>query len=82
MSEHDDGTPDVLHDVRCQCGEKLVDAVDWPDVIVDDERIPFRRTTDFLVCLECRSTYRVTDVGSELVTNAAEAEAVARSDED
>lgn len=58
-----------LRDVRCSCGEKLVDAVAPPDVRVGDETIPFRRTTDFLVCLGCRSMYRVTDVGSELVAS-------------
>lgn len=61
-------------DVRCTCGEKLVDGVEPPEVRVGDERIPFRRTTDYLVCPGCRSMYRVTDVGSELVVGGATVE--------
>lgn len=57
----------VLRDVRCSCGEKLVDAIDPPEVQVGDERIPFRRTTDYLVCPACASMYRVTDIGPEFI---------------
>ncbi|MBW3619264.1 MAG: hypothetical protein KY461_03405 [Actinobacteria bacterium] len=60
---------EAMREVRCACGEKLVDEVDPPEVEVDGERIPFRRSTDFLACPACRSLYRVTDVGNELVTN-------------
>ena len=60
-----------LRDVRCTCGEKLVDAVAPPEVVVGDDAIPFRRSTDFLVCPECRSMYRVTDIGSDLVVGGA-----------
>ncbi|MBW3657405.1 MAG: hypothetical protein KY457_02130 [Actinobacteria bacterium] len=67
----DEHTPGVYRDVRCRCGEQLVDAVvDDREVVVGEDHIPFRRTTDYLVCPACQSMYRVTDVGNELVTNA------------
>lgn len=70
MSDGSQATePDVvvLWDVRCTCGAKLVDRIDPPEVQVGDDRIPFRRTTDYLVCPACASMHRVTDLGTELV---------------
>ena len=75
----DENTSEVLHGVRCACGEQLVDAVvDDREVVVGEDHIPFRRTTDYLVCPVCQSMYRVTDVGNELVTNAPTVERTTR----
>lgn len=56
-------------EVRCVCGHKLVDAIDPPEVQIGDERIRFRRTTDYLACPECRRMYRVTDVAAGPMTD-------------
>ncbi len=39
--------------IRCRCGEPLVDGVAADTVRVAGEDIPFRRTTDYVVCLAC-----------------------------
>lgn len=66
-----DAPPDPAHagahDLRCVCGEKLVDAFEPPEVAVGDHRFPFRRTTDHLICPVCRRSYRVTELGPDEV---------------
>lgn len=46
--------------VHCRCGELLVEDVTGAGVTPPGgEPIPFRRTTDFVVCPNCSSVYRV-----------------------
>lgn len=46
--------------LRCLCGEVLLDRLDDPEVTTPDgERMVFRRNTDFVLCFNCLRLYRV-----------------------
>lgn len=46
----------------CTCGQRLLDGIDPPQVTVEGETFPFRRTTDYVVCDNCGAVYRMTDL--------------------
>jgi hypothetical protein len=69
--------------VHCRCGELLVDEVTSAGVTpTGGAPIPFRRTTDYVVCPACHSVYQVDvlrgdrPVEDSLVGTAAEGESL------
>lgn len=57
MTEQPEAAP-----VKCACGAVLLDGKDDRTVVLGEERIQFRRTTDYVACSECGSLYAVRDL--------------------
>lgn len=53
--------------IHCECGEELVDDLDLAQVKVEDERIPFRRTSDYVACASCGAMRSVRSLRAEAV---------------
>jgi len=57
--------------LRCLCGEVLLDRLDDPEVTtLDGERMVFRRNTDFVLCFNCLRLYRVSGLREGVLESA------------
>lgn len=57
--------------LRCICGEVLLDRLDDPEVTtLEGERMVFRRNTDFILCFNCLRLYRISLLRAEGLENA------------
>jgi hypothetical protein len=53
----------VVETLTCVCGQPLAEAVtDEGVVLPGGELVPFRRTTDYVICHACLRMYRATDL--------------------
>lgn len=54
--------------INCnECGEPLIDEIDVRTLTVEGEEIPFRRTSDYLVCSNCGAIRSITSLRAEAV---------------
>ncbi len=57
--------------LRCLCGEVLLDRLDDPEVTtLDGDRMVFRRNTDFVLCFNCLRLYRMSLLREEGLESA------------
>lgn len=68
MTPPSPATATATRPVHCTCGERVADHIDAAGVIVDGARIPFRRSTDYLVCTACGS---LTSSAADLIQRAS-----------
>jgi hypothetical protein len=45
--------------VVCECGDRLVEVLGDTYIVLDDEQVPFRRRTDYLLCDSCGLSFPV-----------------------
>lgn len=57
--------------IFCDCGERLVEAIDEDAIVIQGQHHTFRRTTDHVICHHCGQAWSV---------NSLRAEAAARGD--
>jgi hypothetical protein len=70
----------VVEALICVCGEPLAESVNERGVVLPGgELVPFRRTTDYVICSSCLRMYRATDLVEGRVEPLGEGE---RGEED
>jgi hypothetical protein len=51
--------PAIGEPVVCGCGDRLVEVLGDTYIVLEDEQLPFRRRTDYLLCDTCGASYPV-----------------------